>query len=105
MRWLRCAEFLREDEYIVVVWRGRFRGVRTDEVEAQRIYDEYDSSLMRGRYCTLAVRTGGYVGERQASEEESASVKVYSSKMYEEYPEEEGESFGGHEKIFCIQSI
>ena len=62
--------------------------MRAEEVEAQRVDEEHDSSFVRWRDNTCTVIAGSGVGERQSSEEEATGVEVYSSEMNEEEPEE-----------------
>ena len=73
--------------------------MRAEEVEAQRVDEEHDSSFVRRCDNTCTVIAGSGVGERQASEEEATGVEVYSSKMNEEEPEEYREAFGRHGRM------
>ena len=46
--WLFGCQFSRKGQYIMVIWGMRFRGVRREEVEAERVDDEEDGAFVCG---------------------------------------------------------
>lgn len=109
--WLFGCKFSRNGQYIVMVRRMRFRWVRGEKVEAERVDDEEDGAFVggfqRARRGWIGARGDG--GKGQPAKQETTGKKINSDEMKKGEVKENprGSEHGGHtgeEDSACVQS-